>query len=1009
MHRLVWIGGALLLPMLGGQKPSLLDLGAPEWTWIEESCATDFRLRVEFRAADGEALPLAWIALNYQDPQRTYLAELGPQGGRFLKVDEGGIRPLGEVTETSKELPVHLPAEVILKRDEWEMSLVVAGRRVAWAYDEDYRGGRLGLAVGAGIHFEEPVYQPLEPFFFTDDFMRAEGSEGEWRVLRGRWRSGSPREGTAADPRLSANPFFYRATPDGSGVVLATVGHWFWDRYAVQAAVHLPTQGAAGLCGFLQDADHYLLFRVADPGPQARAQLLAIVGGQEQLLQEGPWPTSPGEWVALRLEMADEWLEGWIDGQKVCAAENRWWTQGPAGLYLQGAVSTVARLAAADGPDGEGQFDDVLLESRKEFRAKPPAPLRLAAESPSRQEGSLWTWVLDRIRSQVAGAEQELPGERAAFVVTGSRDWSGYTVQVKVQPAEDSPVGLCVNYWDAGHFDLLRGRPGGGSLWLWEWIQITPRGSRVLAHSEGRWRRGAWQTLTVVVTGPVLQAQVNSGPALAVRAHAELPPGSAPAGRIGLYAADPATRFRDLVVSFPELGGTGFPPSDPAVTEQFTAEETMAQWSTREAAWRKGEEGWVWHRGMFPGDAALSFPLPRCPKGGMLQAILGGDGRNPERGYQLQIRLQPSQTLQSVLQQEGRILAKAGPVAWSPGDTLTFKRQAGLLQAQLNGRPLMVYPTAGPAAGPCIGFRTRKVPFDRGTLDQPPYGALPLQKKRSFWHELANAVGNILLSEALEKNAPDLGRVFNQSGYQIDFFELIQPSPPKPKKVNATTDETLEVAELGVQSPHFLDCTFASAPVDWRVGEGIWQVTQRWTCSPQWTFFGGKDAPRPTLWSKTAYFGDTVLECFLAKPMHPETGQDTPVELNLSLCADGQSVDSGYSFILAGEGGKVNRILRRGRTVAEGRYRPTNANPHRAWYAVRVEKIGGRLRFTVDGRDLLAYTDPEPLPGGHVAFWSDAQGLLIARVRLSFERSQRGMGRPGESGPEEVPLGTWEG
>jgi hypothetical protein len=178
--------------------------------------------------------------------------------------------------------------------------------------------------------------------------------------------------------------------------------------------------------------------------------------------------------------------------------------------------------------------------------------------------------------------------------------------------------------------------------------------------------------------------------------------------------------------------------------------------------------------------------------------------------------------------------------------------------------------------------------------------------------------------------------------------------------------------------------------VDWRVGEGVWQVTQRWTCSPQWTFFGGKDAPRPTLWSKTAYFGDTVLECFLAKPMHPETGKDAPVELNVTLCGDGISVDSGYSFTLAGEGGTVNRIVRQGKVVAQGRYKPTNANPHRAWYAVRVEKVRARLHFEVDGYDLLSYTDPAPLPGGLVAFWSDEQGILLARVRLSFDRASAG-------------------
>jgi len=966
----------LLWQSLGGQGQALVDPAALGWTWIEESCPADFRLRVECRP---EVPGTAWIALNFQDPQHTYIAELSTSGGRFLKVSEAGVQPIGEARGEEG----WLPGEILLKRRGWEMSLAIAGRRVAWAFDEDYQEGRLGLATGPGVRLGEPLYQPVEPLFFSDDFMRAEGAEGEWRVLRGRWQCGSPREGTPADPRLSANPFFYRATPDETGLALATVGHWFWDHYLFQAAVRLPAQGSVGLCAHVQDADHYLLFRLADPGPRARAQLLAVAGGQEEVLQEKPWAVSPGEWVALRLEVADEWLQGWVDGQPVCAAENRRWTQGPAGLYLRADASTAARIAAVDSGTEEAQFDDVLLESSREFRASPPVP---GAAPPA--GGGLWTEVLDQVRAQVPDAGPLLPGAQAALWMTGSREWSEYTVQVQVQPAGDSPMGLCVNYRDAAHFDLLRGGPGGGKPWLWEWLQVTPTGVRRLARSEGRLRPGAWQPLTVTVVGPALQARLPGGTVLTALAHPELPPGSPPTGRIGLYAADPATRFRDLEVTFSQGQVPGFANLEPAVTDQFTAEETMAQWSTREAAWRKGEGGWVWHRGLFFGDASLAFPLPRCPRGGTLQALLGGDGRNPDRGPQLQITLQPSAMLRCVLRQEGQTLARADAVAWSPGDTLTFERQAGLLQVRLNGRPLLVHPASGPAAGPYLGFRARKIPFDRGTLDRPPYGVLPRQKKRSFWDQLANAAGNILLSEVLARKAPDLGRIFDQSGYQIDFVELIKPSPPKPKKVNAAADETLEVAELSVQSPHFRDWTFASAPVDWRAGEGVWQVTQRWTCSPQWTFFGGKEAARPTLWSKAAYFGDLALECFLAKPMHPETGQDAPVELNLTLCGDGQSVDSGYSFILAGEGGRVNRIVRRGRTVAQGRYQPTNANPHRAWYAVRVEKIGGRLNFAVDGCDLLSYTDPDPLPGGHIAFWSDAQGLLIARVRLSFQRSQ---------------------
>ena len=36
-----------------------------------------------------------------------------------------------------------------------------------------------------------------------------------------------------------------------------------------------------------------------------------------------------------------------------------------------------------------------------------------------------------------------------------------------------------------------------------------------------------------------------------------------------------------------------------------------------------------------------------------------------------------------------------------------------------------------------------------------------------------------------------------------------------------------------------LDYNFTTAPTDWRAARGRWEVTERWTCSPQWSFFGG--------------------------------------------------------------------------------------------------------------------------------------------------------------------------
>ena len=55
----------------------------------------------------------------------------------------------------------------------------------------------------------------------------------------------------------------------------------------------------------------------------------------------------------------------------------------------------------------------------------------------------------------------------------------------------------------------------------------------------------------------------------------------------------------------------------------------------------------------------------------------------------------------------------------------------------------------------------------------------------------------------------------------------------------------------------------------------------------------------------------------------------------------------------------------------------------------RVEKLGPKLTMYVDDQRALEWTDPEPLEGGHIGFWSyQSNRPVIARAMVASDRSE---------------------
>jgi hypothetical protein len=205
----------------------------------------------------------------------------------------------------------------------------------------------------------------------------------------------------------------------------------------------------------------------------------------------------------------------------------------------------------------------------------------------------------------------------------------------------------------------------------------------------------------------------------------------------------------------------------------------------------------------------------------------------------------------------------------------------------------------------------------------------------------------------------------------------------------------LSPSYFSVRSPKMTDIIFSGAPVQWWAERGQWDIHPRWPCDDRWSFLGGLNSESPVLWSKRRYDGDMVLDAWIALYMdnvgEASVGYKYISDLNVTLCADGRNLDSGYSFQFGAKGNTVSQIRKGSEVVSETPLvrmiapRRMHIGWQRHWYHLRVIKSGKKVSFLVDGIPTLEYEDSKSLPGGHVALWTWRGGLMVARSRIAAE------------------------
>jgi len=212
------------------------------------------------------------------------------------------------------------------------------------------------------------------------------------------------------------------------------------------------------------------------------------------------------------------------------------------------------------------------------------------------------------------------------------------------------------------------------------------------------------------------------------------------------------------------------------------------------------------------------------------------------------------------------------------------------------------------------------------------------------------------------------------------------------------------IAALTVWSAGLQDTTFDTAPTDWWVGSGTWDLTNRWSCVPEWSWYGGYSNDRAAIWSKREFVGDLVVDYYAGAKMMDKnvpgyTGpsQERTGDFNVTLCGDGRDLDQGYSFVIGPQGkgqpysgrgrisGATATLRRNGEVVAENQQFRLFSQGHNRWSWIRAEIHGDVVTLSADGQRILEYRDPQPLKRGHTAIWTQQNGMLLPRITIAYE------------------------
>ena len=131
-------------------------------------------------------------------------------------------------------------------------------------------------------------------------------------------------------------------------------------------------------------------------------------------------------------------------------------------------------------------------------------------------------------------------------------------------------------------------------------------------------------------------------------------------------------------------------------------------------------------------------------------------------------------------------------------------------------------------------------------------------------------------------------------------------------------------------------------------------------------------------------------------------------DFNAVICADGQDIASGYSFLFGGWDDRGSQIVRGDKILLENERIaiPRKSAIHRRWFHVKLRKRGSQLAFWVDGALVGSVRDEAPLDGRRFGLWTWDNGFMVAQVRVATDGPMRSVAADAPPNPNpRTPYG----
>jgi hypothetical protein len=572
---------------------------AATYQFLEDDAEPQFNLQFGVKPAASGTLS---VVFDYRDAKNFYALDFTPGTVALRAVLNGTTQRLSQANAK-----VTATSQVVVKRRQWVMEVVVDRRVVLSAYDAALDTGKIGALGSGGWAWKDARMQPVEDIYWTDDFTRLPGENGEWKTGAGRWTLTSSSEESAAAGsskrtvseriEMSANPFAYRSI-GVQGASWTQAGRWFWDNYEASISVKPLARGTVGLAVYAQDAKNYIALQWSAREGDAARQLVRVVDGRSTVLASAPGAFLPRQWYRMTVRTSPGFLETFIDGASVFKMRNDWFGQGGIGLIARD-MRTV-------------DFDDAKVTSYDYFRQDFSGSLGSAW----RPVGGRWNAANGVISSAPAAGDNG----KTRLLLSGRSDWDGYQVSALARAGAGGACGLVVGYRDDKNYIAFR--------WAGPSSAVSFKGrQQLMRYQNGKARIVSDEPLSLRADKdgyvPITMRMAHGGVAVLVGNHlvAQTADESITAGQPALWAQGLTTpTFRDVVLAFPPE------PQAPKVAPKMADDALMVGWASLSGEWppMNADDGIeYWNTGDFFGNATIEYGWRRAAyQGGKLELAL---------------------------------------------------------------------------------------------------------------------------------------------------------------------------------------------------------------------------------------------------------------------------------------------------------------------------------------------------------------------------------------------------